>query len=240
MSGSCINWAICKSAPRSRQTTTPALHHSVFYRPDALPVAQPTASKHWRKVLKWVGKSAGNSGSWGDSGRCQDWYTLRELEGGRFHKLHRWNSETCLPNKWSNLFYSAVKRQLIFLKIFLLADRHYCLQQVLWSLVLCLGFKVPQHHFWVVLVLILEALVGTHTHTHPFNGRFSRTTRVSRYQKGKTSLDVTEARDSEWQWHQLGHKQVCTSLQTDNPTIQFFTGQMLFLLPNQQRRSTGR
>jgi len=39
---------------------------------------------------------------------------------------------------------------------------------------------------------------------------------VSRYQKGKTNLDFTEARDSEWQWHQLGHIQVCTSLQTDN------------------------
>jgi len=39
---------------------------------------------------------------------------------------------------------------------------------------------------------------------------------VSRYQKGKTNLDFTEARDSEWQWHQLGHMQVCTSLETDN------------------------
>jgi len=39
---------------------------------------------------------------------------------------------------------------------------------------------------------------------------------VSRYRKGKTNLDFTEARDSEWQWHQLGHMQVCTSLQTDN------------------------
>jgi len=29
-------------------------------------------------------------------------------------------------------------------------------------------------------------------------------------------VDFTEARDSEWQWHQLGHMQVCTSLQTDN------------------------
>ena len=28
--------------------------------------------------------------------------------------------------------------------------------------------------------------------------------------------DFTEARDSGWQWHQLGHMQVCTSLQTDN------------------------
>ena len=39
-------------------------------------------------------------------------------------------------------------------------------------------------------------------HTHPFNG--------------KTNLDFTEARDSERQWHQLGHMQVCTLLRTDN------------------------
>jgi len=54
---------------------------------------------------------------------------------------------------------------------------------------------------------------STHTceHALAFNGPFSGTTRVSRYQKGKTNLDFTEARDSEWQWHQLGHMQVCTS-----------------------------
>ena len=46
VSGSGISWAICKSAPCSRQTTMPAPHQSVFYRPDALPAAQPTASKH--------------------------------------------------------------------------------------------------------------------------------------------------------------------------------------------------
>jgi len=39
---------------------------------------------------------------------------------------------------------------------------------------------------------------------------------VSWYQKSKTNLDFTEARDSEWQWRQLGRMQVCTSLQTDN------------------------
>jgi len=33
--------------------------------------------------------------------------------------------------------------------------------------------------------------------------------------KGKTNMDFTEARDSEWQWHQLGSMQVCTSLQTE-------------------------
>jgi len=54
------------------------------------------------------------------------------------------------------------------------------------------------------------------THTCEFNGPLTGTTRVSRYQKGKTNLDFTEARDREWQWHQLGHTQVCTSLRTDN------------------------
>jgi len=53
-------------------------------------------------------------------------------------------------------------------------------------------------------------------HSHTLNGPMSGTTRVSRYQKGITDPDFTEARDSEWQWHQLDHMQVCTSLQTDN------------------------
>jgi len=45
--------------------------------------------------------------------------------------------------------------------------------------------------------------------------------------KGRTNRDFTEARDSEWQWHQLGHMQtICTSLQTDNhartPPLSFY------------------
>ena len=119
VSGSEIRWAICKPAPCSRQITTPAQHRSVFYRPDALPATQPTASKHWRQT-----------------------------------QTHH------------NIF-----------------------------------------------------------HTHTLNGPFSGTTRVSQYQKGKANLDFTETRDSEWQWHQLGHMQVCTSLQIDNhastPTLNF-------------------
>ena len=67
---------------------------------------------------------------------------------------------------------------------------------------------------------------NTHKHTHPFNSPFSETTRVSRYQKGQTNRDFTEARDSEWQCHQLDHMQVCISLQTDNhastPTLVFY------------------
>jgi len=49
---------------------------------------------------------------------------------------------------------------------------------------------------------------------------------VSRYQKGKTDLNFNVARDSEWQWHQLGHVQICTLLQADNhasnPSLSFF------------------
>jgi len=62
---------------------------------------------------------------------------------------------------------------------------------------------------------------------------------VSRYQKGETNLDFTEARDSEWQWHQMGRMQVCTSLQTDDHTN---TSPLSFLQPflprNQQCQST--
>ena len=79
------------------------------------------------------------------------------------------------------------------------------------------------------------------THTHTFNGPFSGTTRVGRYQKGTTNLDFTEARDSDCSgisWA-IRKSAVCTSLQTDNHAstspLSFFTGRMPFLPPNQQR-----
>ena len=59
------------------------------------------------------------------------------------------------------------------------------------------GFATPKRHFLTPL-------------------QHSRTTVRACDQKGKTNVDFTEARDSEWQWHQLGHMQVCTSLQTNN------------------------
>jgi len=65
---------------------------------------------------------------------------------------------------------------------------------------------------------------------HPFNGLFSRTTWISRYQKGKTSLDFNEARGdgvlgcSGISWTIC--KAICTSLQTDNhtntPSLNFY------------------
>jgi len=69
---------------------------------------------------------------------------------------------------------------------------------------------------------------------------------VSWYHKGNTNQDFTEARDSEWHWHQLDNMQVCTSLQTDNhastPPLSFLQAGCpswgKFLPPNQQHQST--
>jgi len=90
---------------------------------------------------------------------------------------------------------------------------------------------------------VLTFCTATHTHTHThLTALFPGLPRWSQYQNGKTSLDFSEARDSEWQWHQLGHMQVCTSLQTDNHAstkpLSFFTGCMPFLPPKQQRQNT--
>jgi len=94
---------------------------------------------------------------------------------------------------------------------------------------------------WITLA-VSKITQLQYTNTHPFNSPLSRTTQVSRYQKGKTNLDFTGARDSERQWYQLGHMQICTSHQTDNRAstslLKFFTGQMPFLPPNQQCQST--
>jgi len=105
--------------------------------------------------------------------------------------------------------------------------KHFCVHDI---------SVLSEHRYQQVCVQLLRTLTTWHcphspaarsavvqcapcsTHTHPFNGPLSGTTRVSRYQKGKTNLDFTEARDSGWQWHQLGRMQVCTSLQTDNHT----------------------
>jgi len=56
----------------------------------------------------------------------------------------------------------------------------------------------------------------THTHTHTFNSPLSEPTQMSQYQKCKTNLKFTEARDSEWQcirWAicEVGHMQVCVA-----------------------------
>jgi len=74
---------------------------------------------------------------------------------------------------------------------------------------------------WVDPCVGLGWVHYTNTYTHPFNGPLSGTTRVSRHQEGKSNVDFTEASDGEWQWHPLGHMQVCTSVQLDNHTRLF-------------------
>ena len=69
----------------------------------------------------------------------------------------------------------------------------------------------------------------THTHTHPFNGPLSGTTLVSQYQKGKTNLDFTEARDSVWQWHQLGCAYSSVHLAPDRQPRQHPTTQVFYM-----------
>ena len=72
--------------------------------------------------------------------------------------------------------------------------------------------RTHHHHYDRHIKHVKHCIRQTDTFTSPFSG----TSQVSWYQKSKTNLHFTEARDSEWQWHQLGHMQVCTSLQTDN------------------------
>jgi len=84
------------------------------------------------------------------------------------------------------------------------------------TLLLCRVFWTPIPyipHIQLSYLLFVKLL-------HSFNGLFSRTTWVSRHQKSRTILVkpiwIYWTRDSEWQWHQLGHMQICTSPESDN------------------------
>ena len=87
-----------------------------------------------------------------------------------------------------------------------------------------------------------EKKLHTHTHTHTrLTSLFSGTIEVSQYQKGKTNLDFTEARE----WVAVASAGPYASLLLaperqlhQHPTALFFTGRMSYLPPNQQRQST--
>ena len=85
-------------------------------------------------------------------------------------------------------------------------------------------------------------VVITHTHTHiRLTTLFPGLPRWACARKVKP-IWILLKQETEWQWLQLGHMQVCTLLQTDNhasnPPLIFFTSQMPFLPPNQQCQST--
>ena len=54
MSGSGISWAICKSAPRTRQITTPAPHHSVFLQAGCCSCRQANSVKALKALIPTV------------------------------------------------------------------------------------------------------------------------------------------------------------------------------------------
>jgi len=92
----------------------------------------------------------------------------------------------------------------------------------------------------LLLILLLLLL-------HLFSGLFSRATWVSQYQKGKTRLDQNEARDDGVLGYSSISWTICIqsaphSRQITTPAAHhsIFTGQMLFLTPNQQCQSIER
>jgi len=77
-----------------------------------------------------------------------------------------------------------------------------------------------------------------HTHRDPLNSPLSGTTRVSRYQKGNTNLDFTEASGSGISWAVCKSAPRSRQITTPAPHHSIFTGRLPFLPHNQQRQST--
>ena len=165
-------------------------------------------------------------------GRQEGHPAYKKLSGGVLAWLSVWSKvQTCIWPSWCHchsLSLASVKSRLVLPFWYRLArvvpDKgplNGCVFLILWS---SRSKSVLFLAFWVICWKADQRTAShiycwnsSHTHTHiRLMALCSGTTRVSRHQKGKTNLDFTEARDSEWQWHQLGHMQVCTLLQTDN------------------------
>jgi len=98
--------------------------------------------------------------------------------------------------------------QQVCIGVAVLIDTTACGQILIWDLSL---WSQMCYHWTTVFC-------RPHAHPHTFNSPLSGTTWVCRFQKGKNQSEFTEARDSEWQWHQMDHMQTYTSLQTDSHT----------------------
>jgi len=88
-------------------------------------------------------------------------------------------------------------------------------------------------YVWSYALLVVHA-----RNTHPFNGLLSGTTRVSRYQKGKTDLDLLKQQTVASAGLYASLHLAPDRQPSQHPTTQFFTGWMPFLPTNQQRQST--
>ena len=85
---------------------------------------------------------------------------------------------------------------------------------------------------------IVKHFIHNTTALHPFNGLFSRTTRVNRNQKGKTSLDIHEARDDGVLDAVASTAPRPRQTTTATPHHSIFIGRTFFLTPNQRCQST--
>jgi len=64
------NWSY-KSCKAPVKSSPPTNQHSAFYMPDALPVTQPTVSKHWRENITFHGLACPKL-TWGSSNFVSD------------------------------------------------------------------------------------------------------------------------------------------------------------------------
>jgi len=129
---------------------------------------------------------------------------------------HKWLEHLWNELKW-NIWWSIWRLNLV-LRLEVQQSTHYLLADIRFgvhSSIRDIHSRAKSFNYfthWLSLLLLL----------HRLNGLFSRATWVCRHQKGKTSLDLNEARDDEvcgMQRHQLDHMQtINTSLQTDNHT----------------------
>jgi len=95
-----------------------------------------------------------------------------------------------------------------------------------WSKVLlpaCPCWRQPVHSdygehagFLLVIYIVSIPCINKRKNTHLFNGPFPGLPRWASTRKVKPIWILLKQETLEWQWHQLGHMQVCTSLQTDN------------------------
>jgi len=188
-----ISRAICKSATHSRQITMPAPHHSVLYRPDGLSATQPIVSKHWRQIY-WINRCT----------KTTVWKVHVKLTKPsnvifyrKLSKKHKFQSN---KQSKSNLFLSLdrdLERR--FLSRSRSRDRRSRLR---------LRDRFRSRRLSCRAKITTFRMLLKHTaYTH---------TRLMALCLGLPGWAGT--RKVKPIWHQLGHMQVCTSLQTDNHT----------------------
>jgi len=97
VSGSDISWAICRSALRSRQITTPAPHRSVFLQagcPSCRPTNSVRALKAYR-LATW-GENWCGAGLQLNVVKPTSHVIVSQLSRRLYHEVHRYSRRSCL------------------------------------------------------------------------------------------------------------------------------------------------